>query len=696
LTASGGTSPYKWTLTSGSLPSGLSLAAATGTITGTPSTTANQTSLTFRVTDSSTSAQTASVTLPLTISAGTIAISISPRQAGLTVGQTLSLTATTSDTTGVTWSLSPTGGSFSSASSASGKSVVLTAPEAAGVYTITARSAVDPTQSASIQIGVTDLAGVYTYHDDLARDGVNQQEYVLTPSNVNSSSFGKLFSCAVDGAVYAQPLWVANLTVNGAAHNVVYVATAHDGLYAFDADASPCELLWHANLLDTQHGGAAGEMPVPTGTSGYLAGKGYGDITPETGVIGTPVIDSRTNTLYVVSKSANAAGTAFYQRLHAIDITTGNEKTGSPAVIAASVPGTAYGGTTTTFDPRLENQRPGLVLLDGTVYITWGSHEDEEPFFGWVIAYTYTGTGFTQTGAFNVAPDTGEGGIWMSGAAPAVDEQKRLYMLTGNGGFDANSGTAPNDDYGDSLLQLSPNLQVLGYFTPSDQSWDQSDNNDFGSGSATVLADLPAGSPVTHLAIAGGKDGNLYVFNRDSLGGFGDGTAWQELSAGTEVFLGTHGVIFGGGAIWNDYYYLAPVGGPLQAYRLDPATAKLSLAATGSAPSGGFQFPGATPSISANGTTDGIVWLIDTSEFCFGDATQCGPAVLHAYKATDVGQELWNSADSSGDQAGNAVKFAVPTIANGKVYIGTRGNNTGGVYGSTSVSGELDVYGLKP
>jgi hypothetical protein len=696
LAASGGTSPYRWSLSSGSLPSGLSLDASSGAITGTPSAAAQQLALTFQVTDSSSSAQTASATFALTIGAGAISISISPRRAGLTVGQQLELTATTSDTTGVTWSVAPAGGSFSSTSSGSGGSVTLTAPQNPGVYTVTASSAIDPTQSASIQIAVTDLAGVYTYHNDLARDGVNQQEYALTASDVNSSSFGKLFSCTVDGAIYAQPLWAANLRVNGAPHNVVFVATEHDSLYAFDADASPCEPLWQVSLIDISHGGTGNETTVPAGPSGNLVGKGYGDLTPEAGVTGTPVIDPATGTLYVASKSMNSAGTQFYQRLHAIDISTGAEKPGSPVTIAASFPGTAAGGTSVPFDPRNENQRTGLVLVDGSVYVAWGSHEDKLPFYGWLIAYSYNGSGFTQVAALNCAPNTGENGIWMSGAAPAVDGQGRMYVLTSNGGFDANSGAPPDDDYGDSLLQLSPNLRVLGYFTPSDQQSDQLYNNDFGSGGATVITDLPAGSPVTHLAIGGGKDGNLYVFNRDSLGGFGDSTAWQELSVGTEVFVGTHGVIFGGGAIWNDIYYLAGVGGPLQAYRLDPSTAKLSLAATASAPAGGFKFPGATPSISAAGGTNGIVWVLDESQFCIGDAPGCGPAVLHAYDATNIADELWNSAESSADQAGNAVKFVVPTVANGKVYVGTRGNNTGGAYGSTSASGELDVYGLKP
>jgi len=697
LAASGGTAPYKWTLTGGSLPSGLSLNPATGSITGTPSSPASQLALTFQVTDSSSSAQTATATLALTITAGTISIALSGR-AGLTAGQLHELTATTSDSSGVSWSISPTGGSFSSPTTSSGEAVILTAPQAAGVYTVTATSTVDTTQSASVQIGVTDLAGMYTYHDDLARDGVNQQEYALTPGDVNSSSFGKLFSCTVDGAIYAQPLWVANVEVGGAPHNVVYVATEHDSLYAFDADASPCTKLWQVSLIDLSHGGTGDETTIPAGPTGYLVGKGYGDLTPEVGVTGTPVIDPTTGTLYVVSKSMNAAGTLFYQRLHAIDITSGAEKAGSPVDIAATYPGTAAGGSTVPFSARMEDQRAGLALYNGTVYIAWGSHEDALPYYGWVIGYTYDGAAFTEASAYNSAPNTGMGGIWMSGAAPAVDEQGRLYVLTGNGAFDAASPTVPDNDYGDSLVQLSASLQVLGYFTPSDQQSDDSFNNDFGSGGPTVLADLPAGSPVTHLAIAGGKDGNLYVYNRDALGGFGDGNAWQETAVGTEGNLDTDtpGVLFSVGAIWNDYYYLAGAGGPLQEYQLDPATAKLSLTTTGTSPSGGFLFPGATPSISAEGDANGIVWVLDNSQFCTRASPGCGPTVLHAYDATNVANELWNSAESGSDQAGNAVKFTVPTVANGKVYVGTRGNNTGGDYGSTSRSGELDVYGLKP
>jgi len=697
LTASGGTAPYEWSLTKGSLPSGVSLDASTGAITGTPTSTAQNSSLSFQITDSSKTAQTASTTLSLTISAGTYSITISPRQAGLAAGQQLTLTAKTNDSAGVSWAISPAGGSFSAAKSASGKSVTLTAPQAPGLYTITATSVTDPTQSSGIRVGVTDLAGVYTQHNDLARDGANEDEYALSPSNINGSSFGKLFSCTVDGAVYAQPLWVAALEVKGTIHNVVFVATEHDSLYAFDADASPCESLWNVSLIDTSHGGTGGEVTVPSGPTG-LVGKGWGDLTPEAGITGTPVIDPATDTLYVVSKSMNTAGTSFYQRLHAIDLTSGAERPGSPITISASVPGTSGGGTTVSFDARTENQRPGLVLANGTIYIAWGSHEDGMPYSGWLIGYSYNGSSFTQTGAFDSAPDAAKGGIWMSGAAPAVDPQGRLYVLTGNGNFDAASGSSPNDDYGDSLLQLSPSLQIAQYFTPSNQSADNVYNNDFGAGGAAVLADLPAGSPLPHLALAGGKDGNLYVLNRDKLGGYGDGNAWQEVNLGPEGDLSADnpGVIFSVGAYWNYTYYVAGAGEAMKAYRLDPTTSKLSLTTTATSPSGGFAFPGSTPSLSSSGNADGVVWVLDNSQFCTEASPGCGPAVLHAYDATNIAKELWNSGKSSADKAGNAVKFAVPTIANGKVYVGTRGNNTGGVYGSTSVSGELDVYGLKP
>jgi len=545
--------------------------------------------------------------------------------------------------------------------------------------------------------GVTHLTGVYTYHNDLARDGVDDLEYTLSPADVNRAAFGKLFSCSADGAIYAQPLWVAHLRIGGGEHNVVFVATEHDSLYAFDADSSPCMELWKDDLIDTDHGGLGGETTVPAGTTGYFVGQGYGDITPEVGITGTPVIDPKTDTLYVVSKSViYSAGVRYYQRLHAIDLATGAERPGSPVTIAASYPGETEAATSVEFDARNENQRSGLALVQGTVYVAFASHEDAMPYYGWLIGYRYDGRSFARTCIFNTAPDTGGGGIWMSGMAPAAGPGGDLYVVTSNARFDATSPARPHDDYGDSLLELSRGLSVLQYFTPSDEAFDDKENNDFGAG-GVVLANLPAGSRYARIALAGGKDGKLFVLDRDAPGGFGDSRALQEIKAGTETDLAgpNPGVIFSAGALWNNEYFLAAAGGPLQAYRLDPATGRLTLQRSATLPVGGFGFPGGTPSISAKGDADGVVWVLDNRHYCTAAAQGCGPAVLHAYDAANL-HELWNSSLSATDAAGHAVKFTVPTIANGKVYVGTRGNNTGGRFGSTSVSGELDVYGLKP
>lgn len=623
-------------------------------------------------------------------------VELTPERAAVTLGQPLTLTARTNDPSGVRWSVSPAG-PFLRRRGPGGLQVRFTAWHAPGRYTITAKSVSDPAIARSIRIGVTDLTGVYTYHDDLARDGVDDLEYALSPTDISAATFGKVFSCPVDGAIYAQPLWVAHLRIGNGRHNAVFVATEHDSLYAFDADRSPCEELWKDDLIATDHGGLGGETTVPAGPSGYFVGQGYGDVTPEVGVTGTPVIDPHTDTLYVVSKSViYSAGVRYYQRLHAIDLATGAEKRGSPVTIDATYPGRAEDGARVHFDARRENQRAGLALVNGIVYVAFGSHEDVRPFYGWMIGYRYDGHGFTQVCVFNSAPNFGGGGIWMAGAAPAAAQGGDLFVLTGNAAFDATHATDPNDDYGDSLLRLSRMLHVQQYFTPSDEAYNNRENNDFGAG-GVVLVNLPGGSRLTRLALAGGKDGDLFVLDRDALAGFGDARAWQEIKAGAETDLSgpNPGVIFAVGAFWKDEYFLAGAGGPLQAYRLDPATARLSLAATAARPAGGFGYPGGTPSVSARGDADGVVWVLDTRRYCTAASQGCGPAVLHAYDATDL-HELWNSSLSRADAAGHAVKFAVPTIADGKVYVGTRGNNTGGRFGSSSVSGELDVYGLKP
>ena len=686
--ANGGKAPLSWAVTSGALPDGLSL-TPTGALAGTPTTTAAATPITFTVRDSSDKALTKDVTLQLTVSPKDITVSISPARAAVVVTQSLTLTATTNDYAGVTWSISPAGGAFSAPSTGSGVPVTLTAPSSAGVYTITASSVVDGTDSASITVGVTDLPGVYTYHNDLARDGVNSQEYALTPKSVNTTSFGKLFSCTVDGAIYAQPLWVANLSVGGSRRNVVLVATQHDSLYAFDADTSPCVQLWKVSLIDASHGATSGELSVAATTTHSLIGYGSGFSSPEVGVVGTPVIDPASGILYVVSMSTNSAGTSFYHRLHAIDITTGAEKPGSPVlIVVASYPGTGSGGTSVAFTSRQQLQRAGLALVNGSVYAAWASMEDKDPWYGWIMAYSYSGGALTQSSVLNVAPNKGRAGIWMSGGAPAADGGGRIYVTTGNG---VSNPTAK--DYGDCVLRLSSGLAVSDWFMPSDEATLGGNDLDFSAGGAAVVLNLPAG-PFPHVVLTGGKDGVLYVLNADQLGGFGDTKAVQYFRIAAS---GQTTGIFATPTFWNNTMFLAPASQPMQAYAFDTLADKFSpITPTSQSPTK-YPFPGSTPSISASGSTNGIVWGIDNTNYCItAEATGCGPAVLHAYDATSLAKELWNSATTPGDAAGNAVKFTVPTVANGKVYIGTRGNNTGGVYGSTTISGELDVYGLKP
>jgi hypothetical protein len=550
-----------------------------------------------------------------------------------------------------------------------------------------------PLGVAQASAGVEAVA-VYTYHNDLARDGANEQEYALTPADVNASRFGKLFSCPVDGAIYAQPLLAPHLRIQGRWRNVVFVATAHDSLYAFDADSSPCVELWKVSLIGSHHGSDGGEASVPAGTDVHLVGRGDGDMSPEVGITGTPVIDPQSGTLYAVSKSVvYSAGLRFHVRLHAIDLLTGAEKPGAPVTITATSIGER--GARVGFDPRTENQRAGLALANGTVYVAFGSHEDVKPFYGWLLGYRYDGSSFQRTYTLNIAPDAGEGGVWMAGAAPAADSAGDLYVVTGNAAFDAAASDPPNDDYGDSLLKLSGDLKVLQYFTPSDQQFNDVQNNDFGSG-GVVLADLQGASPVSEVALAVGKDGDLFVIDRGHLGGYGDGKALQEFRTGVEkdVSGAYPGVIFSEGAFWNDRYYVAGAGAPLEVYRFDPATAHLTFQAAAKEPPA-FGYPGATPAISSSGDSDGIVWVLDNRRYCTPGSQGCGPTVLRAYDALTL-RQLWSSPLSGRDAAGNAVKFTVPTIANGKVYVGTRGNNTGGVNASTSVSGELDVYGLEP
>jgi len=516
----------------------------------------------------------------------------------------------------------------------------------------------------SAVLAQTPSQGVFTYHNDLARTGQNLNETILSPSNVNSTSFGKLFANPVDGQVYAQPLYVANVVIpDQGTHNVVYVATENNTVYAFDADTQGAPL-WHTSL--SINGGTA----VPS------SDVNCSDLYPVIGVTSTPVIDPTTNTLYIVAKTKEGPATApsYFQRLHALDIATGAEKFGGPAAIEATVSGTGDGsnGTTITFDPFQQMNRPGLALVNGVVYIAFASHCDHNPYHGWILAYD--ASQLTQRGVFITTPNGIAGGIWQSGGSVAVDEANNLYVMTGNGTFDAN---LPNGmDFGDSVLKLvqgGNTLTLVDYFTPFSQALLEAGDADLGSGAPMVLPNQ-SGAPVPSLLVGAGKGGTIYLLNRNKLGQFCSGcTSDSQIVQSIPSALGAN---FSTPAFWNNTVYFLAAGDVLKAFALSDG--RLSTSPTSQATTK-FGFPGATPSVSANGTTGGIVWALQTDDFATND-----PAVLHAYDADNVANELYSSNQAAGgrDTLGPAVKFTVPTVINGKVYVGT--------------ATELDVFGVLP
>jgi hypothetical protein len=639
-------------------------------------------------------------------SAPNISVSVSPKLAEVAAGvQAQQFTATVSgdnSNAGVNWSVDGIAGGSQAVGNITGAGNYF-APATAGTHTITATSVADPTKSASVTIAVTDLAGVYTYHNNLARDGTNTQEYAFSASTVTTATFGKLFSCPVDGAVYTQPLWVPGVTIGGTFHNVVYVATQHDSVYAFDADASPCVTLWQANLLDTLHGGV-GDAPVVWNDVGNVFYHCFGDIYPEVGVTGTPVIDPNSGTLYLVSASETpGAGSgactlppgAFYHRLHALDITTGNEKFQAPVTIAAQIVGTGDGSGLVTFNSQLHHQRSGLALsAAGTVYLAFAAHEDQTPYHGWLLGYDASNVQ-QQLIIFNTTPNGGLGGIWGGGGAPAVDAGDDVYVATGNGIFDANATVMPFNDYGDSVLRLTAGggtMQISGWFTPFNQSALSAADTDLGSGAPVLLPDQAA--PHLHLLVEVGKDGLVYLIDRDNMGNI----LPSDNSQIVQNFSGTGGGFWGTPAFWQNSLYFAGAGDSLKQFSFDSGTLLFNPSAA-SHSTQVYGFPDVSPSVSSQGSSNGIVWAIDAGLYGYASPNAAGgvncyvspvppactgPAILHAYNAANLATEYWNStmAANNRDQAGNGVKFVPPTIANGKVYVGTRT--------------EIDVYGLLP
>lgn len=501
-------------------------------------------------------------------------------------------------------------------------------------------------------------AQITTSQYDNARTGANIHETVLNPRNVDVNRFGRVVRLPVDGDIYAQPLYLPNLPVPGkGTHNVVFVATEHDSVYAFDAAGQPKEPLWKISFTDAAK--QVSTLPLESVHCPFL--------NPEVGITSTPVIDARNGTLYVLVRTKEAD--RFWQRLHALDVRTGMEKFGGPVVIRASVESltrTLFGwgpAQSVEFLALHENPRAALLLDRDTVYLTWGSSCDVGPYYGWVLAYdSHT---LRQKGVLNTAPEAALSGIWQSDTGPAADEEGNVYAITGNGVFNAASG---GRDFGDSVLKIgftNAGLAVKDYFTPFDQEQRNRTDGDLGSGGPLLVPPQPGSS--MRLVIAAGKGRELFVLNREGMGRFRMGGNRHAIQT-----VGLDGSVFGAPAYWQGHVYVCAQDDVLRDFAIEDN--RLAPAAQGEMR---FLPPGAIPAISANGSKDGIVWLIETGQ---GHASNV-PAVLHAYDARNVAHELYNSAQNSGrDQAGAALHFTIPTVADGRVYV--------------PASRELDVYGL--
>ena len=584
------------------------------------------------------------------------AITAQPVSHSVTAGQTASFSVTASGTAPLAYQWSRSGNAIANATAATYTTPATAAADNGATFSVTvtnpAGSVTSSAASLTVAAGSAPVTGgvdVTTYKNDNTRSGLNAQETLLTTSNVNSSTFGKLRSLSVDGKVDAQPLVLSALSVAGAAHNVVFVATEHDSVYAFDADSGA--LLWKISVL------AAGET-----SSDQL---GCSQVVPEIGITATPVIDRAAGShgiMYLVAMTKDAGG-AYHQRLHALDVTTGAD-TVAATEIGAMV--TTQGGGTNTFEPAAYEERSALTLFGGTIYLAFTSHCDRQPYSGWVMAYSQAS--LVRSGVINLGPNS-QGGpaIWMAGGGPAVDSSGNLYLLTANGAFETtlDANGFPNlGDFGNSFVKISNaagTLSVSDYFALKNTVTESGSDLDLGSGGAMALPDVQDASGATrHLIIGAGKDGIPYVVDRDSMGKFNPNAnnIYQQLPA-----LGAG--VFSTPAYFNNMVFYGPVGLPIKQFLI---TGGKLAAGVQSATS--FAYPGSAIAISANGASEGIVWAHENTS----------TAALHALKASDL-TEIYNSNQAAGgrDHFGAGNKFITPTIANGKVFVGTQ--NSVGVFG---------------
>ncbi len=620
----------------------------------TPATTSADNGAKFEVTVTNSAGSVTSTMATLTVNAAAVkpTITTQPVAATVNAGETATFTVVAMGTAPLSYQWTKAGANVGTNSATYTTAATTSADNGAHIQ-VTVSNSAGSTASNSVTLTVNSgppppsSANVLTYHNDIGRTGQNLNETILTHSNVNSTNFGKKAFLAADGLVDAEPLYVSNLKIGGVAHNIVYVATEHDSVYAYDADTFA--QLWKVSMLGS-------------GETTSEAVNGCGQVSPEIGITSTPVIDlnaGSNGTIYVVAMSKS--GSTYIHRLHALDLTTGADIV-SAVTIQASFPGTGAGsnGTNVIFNPKQYKERASLLLLNGVVYTSWASHCDDDPYTGWIMGYSQNS--LQQVSVINITPNGSRAAIWMAGAGLAADSTGNIYFLAGNGTFDDtlnSSGFPENGDYGNGFIKLSTagnTLAVADYFNMFNTDSESGADTDLGSGGAMVLPDLQDNAQNTwHLAVGAGKDTNIYVVNRDMMGKFNisnDNGIYQELD----------GVLPGGvwamPAYFNGAVYYGSVNSSLKAFPIANAKLATSPASTTSAK---FGYPGTTPSISANGTSNGIVW-----------AVQNDTAELHAYDATNLATELYNSNQAPNNRdhfSGN--KYITPMIANGKVFVGT-------------------------
>ena len=648
-----GTAPltYQWQ------KGGMNISGATAASYTTPATTVADSGSKFDVVITNPAGNVTSNSATLTVTAAPVAPTITTQPANQTVtaGQTATFSVVASGTAPLTYQWQKNGTNISGATAANYTTPVTTTADSGEQFRVLVSNTVGSTPSNVATLTVNPSSSgssidVITYHYDNLRTGQNVNEVTLTPANVKQATFGKLGEFAVDGLVDAQPLLLSNLAIPGKGNkNVLYVVTEHDSIYAFDADsinASGGTILWQVTAL------LSGETTSDD--------RGCGQVTPEIGITSTPVIDRSRNAIYVVAMSKDSKGN-YYQRLHALDLTTGKELFGGPTTVQATFPGTGDNSSNgnVIFDPKQYKERPGLLQVGGTIYTMWSSHCDFRPYTGWIMAYS--ADTLAQTSVLNLVPNGSEGAIWMAGAAPGADANGNIYSILGNGDFDTTlnaQGFPTNGNCGNCFAKISFTgpLTLLDYFTPLNTVSESNADTDFGSGGPLLLPDLVDGSGKTrHLAVGSGKDANIYVVDRDNMGKF-NGNAdniYQQINGQLA------GGVFAKPSYFNNTVYYGAVGDSIKAF---PIVNALLATSPSSQSSRSFTYPGAAPSISASGTTNGIVWVVENTS----------PAVLHAYDATNLANELYNSnqAANGRDHFSNN-KFITPMVANGKVYVGT-------------------------